>query len=115
MSACVDVRSEFDDVRWGITRLFRDAFNLERDDDFISRSTSLYIHCYTDILLSILLVTVTTNYYIRSTTPQSYKNMSLTIEQQVKCDSLVDQGRKALALSDWEQASEKYADALEIM
>lgn len=35
--------------------------------------------------------------------------------EQTKCNALVEQGKKALALSDWEGAVEKYAAALEIM
>jgi hypothetical protein len=35
--------------------------------------------------------------------------------EQTKCNELVEQGKKALALSDWEGAVEKYAAALEIV
>lgn len=41
--------------------------------------------------------------------------MSLSTEDQTRCNELVDEGRKALALSDWDLAVGKYADALEIM
>jgi len=48
-------------------------------------------------------------------TNEATASLIMSNEQSTKCDELVEQGKKALALSDWEGAVEKYAAALEIM